>query len=138
MERSQYPVFQGKIVSVSAVLEDDNGVYSIVDYFLSGEEPDEKEIRAGFFQELLNSVGKNEGVPAPSELEKKIKRVVVPMRLDAYVLNEAEVIARFGWIRSGDQKKDCYEIEVIKGRLESSGIFPVEIHTGFKYIKVFD
>jgi len=141
MKKDKYPLFCGKVVSVPAILEQGSTIYTLVDYLTIKDEPSEGEVRQVFFSKLL---GLKEGVEKKEQLEKKVKRASIPMRLDPSVIDGCDIRARFGQLQIDEEgtKVKTYEVEVIKGRRDSSGdIFSALAqprHTGFRYIRILE
>jgi len=142
--KNKYPTFCGRVLRISGILEDEEGeIFSIVDYVPIKSEITDEEERKIFASVLL---GKSEEVRG--DLADKIKRVVVPFRLDPYILEESEVRARCAQmpVGPGGKMAPTYEVEVIKGRSQARdnsqlSLFEREVgarYTGFKYVKILD
>ena len=133
MDETKYPSFVGNVISISEIIEDEEEVMSTVWYL----EPEDMPSEGQALLEYIRSFREEDGIPAPSEIEKKAKRALVPMRLDPSVLEGCLVRAHV-FQRNGDENKyKVYEIEILKGQFTGS-MFPVERHKGFKYVKILE
>src|SRR3989338_65510 len=136
---NEYPIFNGR-ASVSAIMEDVNGkVFTVVDYLTIDQE---KAININF----LDLISEPKREKAQKDLEARMKRAVIPMRLDPSLIDGAEIRTRYAQINTGNGvMKKTYEIEVIRGRSQANGGIFATIgeldgprHTSFRYIKVLD
>ena len=141
MNKSQYPIFCGKVVGVPAIMEKEGMTFTLVDYLTIKDEPTEEQARKLFVGQVLLPA---ESAKLEAELEKKVKRAVIPMRLDPSVIEGADIRARFAELKVEGQAENAktYEVEVIKGRRESSGDVFASLgqprHTGFRYIRLIE
>ena len=113
MAKEEYSLFCGKVVGVPAILEEGSVIHTLVDYLTIKDEPKEEEVRQVFFLKLL---GLKEGAVKEEQLEKKVKRASIPMRLDPSVIDGCDIRARFGQLQIDEQgtKVKTYEVEIIK------------------------
>lgn len=140
--KSNYPLFNGR-ASVSGIVETPDGKTCTVIHYITVDQ--EKAINDKGFSFLdLFIESKREKVQ--KDLEKRLKKATIPMRLDPAVIDGAEIRTRFASLTLDDgTSKKTYEVEVIRGRSQSSGdVFAMmgELagprHTGFRYIKIVD
>lgn len=142
MGKNEYPVFCGKVVGVPAIMEKDGMIFTLVDYLTIKDEPTEEEVREAFAAQILSG-GKDQKLE--EKVQQKMRRAVIPMRLDPSVIDGADIRTRFGELKlEGRENAKTYEVEIIKGRSESSGDILILAslaqprHTGFRYIKFID
>lgn len=140
VNHNDYPTFSGNVVSVSGFIEANGEIYSIVNFFT---QQDKEEVNKTITPKIsiLTILSETKLDEVGKELEKKVSRVAVPMRLDPEILRGANVRAKFGKI--GGRK--TYEVEIIRGRVDFSGDPFADLaqhhrpnYTGFKYIKFLD
>lgn len=105
-ERGKYPIFEGKVLRVSAQITDENNVSSIIDYLPKGVQ------------------------------HQDTRRVTVPFGVHPGVLNGSEVRAYIDHIAKDGRSVEAFILEVTKGRSKvlREGDWYIE-HTGFKYIR---
>lgn len=152
IERSEYPIFCGRVIKVAGIIEEDRGVFTVVDYMTQKDEPTEKESQGIMFSKVFGTGASkllgHDVEKKEESIKDKIKRASIPMRLEASVIEGAEIRTRFGQFNleeCGEGKiADTYEVEVIKGRSQAgmdgfsliAELADGPRHTGFKYIKI--
>lgn len=132
MNREDFPVFCGNILKVGPVVEGiDNTVFTLLQYLPGLDQVTSKDVMAALLPNL----------PPPEDyvpLDQRVKKAVIPLRLEAAVFEGSDVRARFSRLTGEDgRERNCYEIEVIRGPI-TGGFLSSERFKGYKHIKILE
>jgi len=148
METKDYPIFSGKVLGVPGIIEGNGEYLTILDYMAPKDELTEEERKKAMPLGLLSIFREEDREKMAKTLQERVKRVVVPMRLDPSVVLNAEVRTSFGQLNQGEygegQVAKTYELEVIQGKSQAGGDMFASLaehfdrtpHSGMKYIKI--
>ena len=126
-DKSLFPTFCGTLFCIGSILENGNDTFTVISYF-----PGKDKVTMAHLREtVLDAPALNDelGDRIQKELRDKLKKVMVPLRLDATIFhNDCELRARVAEVDvlNGD-KKLCYEVQIIEGN-----------YKGFTYRKVIE
>lgn len=141
--KDKYPIFSGKVVGVPAILEEGSEVYTLVDYLTPNDELSEAEEKEAMPLGLLSAFIEEHKEKLKQKLQDRVKRALIPMRLDPSIISGADIRTRFGELNEMDYGEGLvaktYELEVIKGRPKIGDIFGAlsePDYIGFRYIKI--
>ena len=144
----KYPIFSGRVFSVPAIVEENGEYFTIIDYLSSKDELTEEDRKKAMPLGILSIVIEEHRDKMAKTLHERVKRAVVPMRVDPSVILDSEVRTSLGQVNKGEYGENpvakTYELEGIKGKSQvGSDIFSglAEMygrtpHSGMKYIKV--
>ena len=136
MEFEKYPIFCGRVIKVHALLEDESGSYSTIIKYLS---PQDQTIPFELANKIILGIVDDFELQS---LEEKVQTVSIPLRLDPFVVEGAEIRTRFGKIHldEEDEENTTFEVEIIEG----SNRYLTDLHrltnttpfSGLTYIKI--
>jgi len=144
----KYPIFSGRVLSVPGIVEENGEHSTIIDYLSPKDELTEEDRKKAMPLGILSIVVEEHRDNMAKTLQERVKRVVVPMRIDPSVILDAEVRTSFGQLNKGEYGENplakTYELEVIKGKSQASNdmflglaeMYDRTPHSGMKYIKV--
>ena len=143
---NKYPLFSGKVISVPAIFEHDGEKCTLVDYLLP---TDEEALRESTNDNAISALlipGRKEELEG--ELSSRVKRAIVPIRLDPSIIQGANIRAMFSKFKDPESNKKyrTYEVEVLRGRSQAGSdamamlgeIVGNTPHTGFKYVRILE
>ncbi|MBR9704487.1 hypothetical protein GOV12_03690 [Candidatus Pacearchaeota archaeon] len=148
MNKLDYPILSGRVLSVPAVIEENGQFVTVIDYIPTGDEMSEDEMKKVMPGGILSAFVEEHKEKANQTLQERVKRAFIPLRIDPSVIDGAEFRTILGQINEGDYGEGfiakTYELLIIKGKSRAGGdIFSGLAehidgppHSGMRYIKV--
>ena len=148
MTGEKYPIFSGRVLNVLGIVEQKGEYVTLIDYMSPKDELTEDDEKKVMPLGILSLFVEEHRDKFAETLQERLKRAIVPMRVDPSVILGAEIRTSFGQINEGEygegQVARTYELEVIKGKSQAGSdpflgiveMYDRTPHSGMKYIKV--
>jgi len=140
--KQDYPIFNGKVHAVHAIVEMDSEIYSILTYFTK-DESDKLEEDMHPSKLMLLLIDDSKRAELEEKCRKGLSQVIIPLRLDPSIINGAIVRTKMGKEEINGTDKKTYELEVVEGSHRGGlDVFSMALsdspYKGFRYIKILD
>ncbi len=132
--QGRFPLFEGKVLSVSGKVMAEGETFSIIDYMPKDEEAPEPNMVDVLVSERREKL--------ESQLSEKVKRVLVPFSVEPEVVNGSDVRGYIDEVEGHhfytlEVLKDeslCPGVDLAKLLGPSIGLLPTNKYGGFKYM----
>ncbi len=117
-EHAKFPIFEGKVIGVPAILSQENFICSLIDFLPTGLQPNEVTPAI-----LFTDTGRQQ---VEEEIKKLVRRVVVPFSVHPEVIMGANVRGSLKDIAG----YSAYVLEVLKDETISDDVKVLSAFTG--------